>query len=93
MSSNGTQAHSICTITPCSSLGSLQISKKAFSQALAGDKVEALENARLAAAIQPGDAFVQFLKAVTFVLSGIPEEAFAPLDEAMRLKPIEKRAP
>ena len=64
-----------------------------FSQALAGDKVEALENARLAAAIQPGDAFVQFLNAVTFVLSGIPEEAFAPLDEAMRLNPIEKRAP
>jgi adenylate cyclase len=64
-----------------------------FSQALAGDKVEALENARLAAAIQPGDAFVQFLKAVTFILSGIPEKAFAPLDEAMRLNPIEKRAP
>lgn len=64
-----------------------------FSQALAGDKIEALDNARLATAIQPGDAFVQFLRAVTFVLSGIPEEAFAPLDEAMRLNPIEKRAP
>ncbi|MEA2079469.1 MAG: hypothetical protein U9P00_06345, partial [Pseudomonadota bacterium] len=64
-----------------------------FTQALAGDKLKALENARLAVAIQPGDAFVQFLKAVTFVLSGIPEEAFPPLDEAMRLNPIEKRAP
>ena len=64
-----------------------------FSQALAGDKVEALNNAQLATAIQPGDAFVQFLKAITFVLSGIPEEAFAPLDEAMRLNPVEKRVP
>jgi TolB-like protein len=64
-----------------------------FTQALAGDKVEALDNARLATAIQPGDAFVQFLKAVTFILSGIPEKAFAPLNEAMRLNPIEKRAP
>ena len=64
-----------------------------FTQALAGDKIEALNNARLATAIQPGDAFVQFLRATTFVLSGIPEAAFAPLDEAMRLNPVEKRVP
>jgi tetratricopeptide (TPR) repeat protein len=64
-----------------------------FAQALAGKKAEALENARLAAAIQPGDAFVQFLRAVTYVLVGIPEEAFAALDKAIRLNPIERRAP
>lgn len=64
-----------------------------FTQALAGDKLKALENARLAVAIQPGDAFVQFLSGVTFILSGIPEEAFAALDDAIRLNPIEKRAP
>ena len=64
-----------------------------FSQALKGDKVEALENAQLAASLQPGDAFVQFLKAVTLTLSGVPAEAFAPLEEAIRLNPIEKRTP
>ena len=64
-----------------------------FTQALAGEKVEALENVRLASAIQPGDAFVQFLLGVTFILSGIPEDAFGALDEAIRLNPIEKRAP
>jgi TolB-like protein/Flp pilus assembly protein TadD len=64
-----------------------------FTQALAGDKIEALDNARLATAIQPGDAFVQFLGGMTFVLSGIPEAAFAPLEEAMRLNPVEKRVP
>jgi tetratricopeptide (TPR) repeat protein len=64
-----------------------------FTQALSGEKAEALENERLAAALQPGDAFVQFLRAVTYVLLGIPEEAFAALDEAIRLNPIERRAP
>ena len=39
------------------------------------------------------DAFVHFLKGVTFILSGIPEQSFAPLQEAIRLNPIEKRAP
>jgi TolB-like protein len=64
-----------------------------FTQALSGEKAEALENERLAAALQPGDAFVQFLRAVTYVLLGIPEEAFAALDEAIRLNPVERRAP
>lgn len=64
-----------------------------FTHALAGNKVEALENARLAVALQSGDAFVQFLRGVTFILLGIPEDAFAALNEAIRPNPIERRAP
>ena len=64
-----------------------------FAQSLQGSRTPALENVRLAAAIQPGDAFVQFLTGVTFVLSGLPEESFAPINEAIRLNPVEKRTP
>ena len=64
-----------------------------FAQALAGDEVEALENAQIATAVQPGDAFVQFIRGMIFILAGLPEEAVSPFNEAMRLNPIEKRAP
>ena len=64
-----------------------------FTQALMGFKVDALENVRLATAIQPGDAFVHFLRGVTLTLLSVPEEAFSSLDEAIRLNPIEKRTP
>ena len=64
-----------------------------FAQVLVGDEVEAVKNARLAAAMQPGDAFVQFIKGMIFILAGLPGDAFSPFNEAIRLNPIEKRAP
>ena len=64
-----------------------------FSQVLSGNPVEAVKNARLAAAIKPGDAFVQFIKGMILIMAGLPEEAIAPLNEAIRLNPLETRAP
>ena len=64
-----------------------------FTQVLMGNSIEALENTQLAIAMQPGDEFVQFLRAATLVIAGLPGEAFIPLDEAIRINPLEIRAP
>jgi TolB-like protein len=65
----------------------------AFAQALSDSPENGLLNAKLAAKIQPGDAFVNFILGVNLILSGAPEEAFSPLAKALRLDPVETRMP
>ena len=36
---------------------------------------------------------MQFIKGMILILAGLPEQAFAPLNEAIRLNPLETRAP
>jgi adenylate cyclase len=65
----------------------------AFAYAMSGRQEEALSNARRAVAIQPGDAFTQFMYGLCLTLSGKPQEAMTPLSEAIRLDPAEPRTP
>jgi len=65
----------------------------AFAYAMSGRQDEALFNARRAVAIQPGDAFTQFVYGMCLTLSGKPHEAITPLSEAIRLDPAEPRTP
>jgi len=65
----------------------------AFAYAMSGRQEEALSNARRAIAVQPGDAFTQFMYGLCLTLSGEPREAMTPLSEAIRLDPAEPRTP
>ena len=65
----------------------------AFAYATSGRQDEALFNARRAVAVQPGDAFTQFVYGMCLTLSGKPHEAIIPLSEAIRLDPAEPRTP
>jgi adenylate cyclase len=65
----------------------------AFTYAMSGRQDEALSNARRAIAVQPGDAFTQFVYGMSLTLSGQPHEAITPLSEAIRLDPAEPRTP
>jgi len=65
----------------------------AFAYAMSGRQDEALFNARRAVAIQPGDAFTQFVYGMCLTVSGKPNEAVASLSEAIRLDPAEPRTP
>jgi TolB-like protein len=65
----------------------------AFAYALSGRDDEALFNARRAIAVQPGDAFTQFVYGMSLTLAGKSHEAIAPLSEAIRLDPAEPRTP
>ena len=65
----------------------------AFAFALSGDLEKGLDNARQAAEIESGDAFVQFILGMNLILSSSPENAFTPLSEALRLDPAEPRTP
>jgi adenylate cyclase len=65
----------------------------AFAYAMSGRQDEALSNARRAIAVQPGDAFTQFVYGLSLTLSGNPNEAMIPLSEAIRLDPAEPRTP
>ncbi len=65
----------------------------AFAYALSGRPGEGLVNARRAVAVQPGDAFGQWLFGVNLILTGKPDEAIAPLTLALRLDPVEPRTP
>lgn len=65
----------------------------AFAYAMSGRKDEALFNARRAVAIQPGDAFTQFVYGMCLTISGKPHEAINRLTEAIRLDPAEPRTP
>jgi len=58
-----------------------------------GQLERGLEYANRAIAVQPGDAFVQFIFGLNLVLSGKPNEAITPLKEALRLDPAEPRTP
>jgi adenylate cyclase len=64
-----------------------------FAQMFAGNPEASFANARHAVAIQPGDAFAQFIMGMNLVFVGRPEEAIAPLLEAIRLDPLESRTP
>lgn len=65
----------------------------ALAYALSGRTDEALFNANHAVAVQPGDAFTQFVYGMCLILSGKPAEATPPLSEAIRLDPVEVRTP
>ena len=66
----------------------------AFAYAMSGGRQEeALSNARRAIAVQPGDAFTQFVYGMSLTLSGNPVEAMTHLSEAIRLDPLEPRTP
>jgi TolB-like protein/Tfp pilus assembly protein PilF len=65
----------------------------AFAYAMSGRKDEALFNARRAVAVQPGDAFTQFIYGMSLTLAGSPRKALTPLSEAVRLDPAEPRTP
>jgi len=65
----------------------------ALAYALSGRTDEALFNARQAIAVQPGDAFTQFVYGLCLTFSGKPAEAVPPISEAIRLDPLEPRTP
>ena len=65
----------------------------AFAQALSGEVDDGLMNARHATAVQPGDAFAQFVVGMNLVLSGRSDQALAHLAKALRLDPAEPRTP
>ena len=65
----------------------------AFAYAMSGREEEALYNARQAVAIQPGNAFTQFVYGMCLTISGHSKEGIAPLLEAIRLDPVEPRTP
>jgi adenylate cyclase len=65
----------------------------AFAYAMSGRLDEALFNARRALAVQPGDAFTQFVYGMSLTLAGKPNEAIVALSEAIRLDPAEPRTP
>jgi adenylate cyclase len=65
----------------------------AFAYAMSGRQDEALFNARRAIAVQPGDAYTQFIYGMCLTLAGNPNEAMTPLSEAIRLDPAEPRTP
>jgi len=65
----------------------------AFAHAFSGEVEKSLEYSSRAVAVQPGDAFVQFLRAVVLILSRQPDQAFSSLSEAIRLDPVEHRTP
>ncbi len=65
----------------------------AFAYAMSGRRDEALFNARRAIAVQPGDAFTQFIYGLCLTLAGNPGEAITSLSEAIRLDPAETRTP
>ncbi len=54
---------------------------------------QALEYANRAIAVQPGDAFAQFILGLNLAMLGKSNEAIAPLKEALRLDPAEPRTP
>jgi len=58
-----------------------------------GQLEQALEYANRAIAVQPGDAFVQFIFGFNLALFGRSYEAITPLEEALRLDPAEPRTP
>jgi tetratricopeptide (TPR) repeat protein len=64
-----------------------------FAQALGGDAEVALRNARRSVAIQPGDAFSQFILGLNLIIVNRPGEGISHLQEAMRLDPLESRTP
>ncbi|MCP4334685.1 MAG: hypothetical protein GY785_18685 [Gammaproteobacteria bacterium] len=65
----------------------------AFAYAMSGRQDEALFNARRAVAVQPGDAFTQFVYGLSLTLAGKPHTAIVALSEAIRLDPAEPRTP
>ncbi|MCZ6830986.1 MAG: hypothetical protein O7F73_15635, partial [Gammaproteobacteria bacterium] len=65
----------------------------AFAQVLGADAEEALRNAEKSVAIQPGDAFSQFILGLNLIIAKRPEEGIAHLQEALRLDPLESRTP
>lgn len=65
----------------------------AFAYAMSGRKDEALFNARRALAVQPGDAFTQFVFGLSNTLAGNSTEAVSALREAIHLDPAEPRTP
>jgi TolB-like protein len=65
----------------------------AFAQILAGETKGALHNARTSVAIQPGDAFSQFVIGMSHVIANQPARGAAHLKEALRLDPLEARVP
>jgi len=58
-----------------------------------GQLEQALEYANRAIAVQPGDAFAQFILGLNLTMLGKSNEAIAPLKEALRLDPAEPRTP
>jgi adenylate cyclase len=64
-----------------------------FAQLFSGDIGPALQNAKRAVEIQPGDAFTQFILGMNMIIAGRPEDSFSALNAAIRLDPIEPRTP
>jgi len=58
---------------------------------LTGNSEEGLRHARQAAALEPGNPFVQQWLAVNLIRTGRPAEALAPIEQAFRLDPLEPR--
>lgn len=65
----------------------------ALAYTLSGKSEEGLTNAKRAVAIQPGDAFGQWLYGVNLILAREPDKAIVPLTQALRLDPVEPRTP
>lgn len=65
----------------------------ALAQTLGGDTAAALDNARRAVEIQPGDAFSQFVAGMSMIIANRPLEGISRLEEALRLDPLETRTP
>lgn len=65
----------------------------AFAHVLAGDIEHGVSNAKKSVAIQPGDAFSQFIMGMSMVIAKQPEQSISHLREALRLDPMESRMP
>lgn len=64
-----------------------------FAQVLAGDIEQAELNGLKSMAIQPGDAFSQFIMGLNRLIAKRPESSIQYLREAVRLEPLESRMP
>jgi adenylate cyclase len=64
-----------------------------FAQLMDNDFEAAMSNARKAVAIQPGEAFSQFILGMNLVVGKAPAKAISALQEAVRLDPLEPRTP